>query len=156
MHSKDLRRVISFDIDGTLVTGHGPGPITLEMVKQAKELGYIIVSCSDRPVGDQKAMWEKAGIVAEFTVLKHMLENVKSQFEADVYYHIGDTELDQHYAGLSGFEFLQVQDMDPEPWMLAPDGIAHWGPEGRKLVDHNNLPHQPTRYDTQDWNGEHV
>ena len=153
---QDLKRVISFDIDGTLVTGHGPGPITLEMVKQAQEWGYVIGSCSDRPIGDQKNMWEKAGIVVAFTVLKHMLEDVKSKFDADVYYHIGDTELDKHYAELSGFKFLQVQDMQPEPWMVAPDGEVHWGPEGRMAVDPNNLPHQPTRYDTQDWSGEHV
>lgn len=152
----DLKRVISFDIDGTLETGHGPGPITLDMVRRAKEWGYIIGSCSDRPVPDQRSMWEKHGIEVEFTVLKHMLDGVRSKFEADVYYHIGDTDLDMHYAGLAGFRFLQVQDMAPEPWMLASDGQVHWGPEGRGAVDPNNLPHQPTRYDTDDWSGEHI
>ena len=152
----DLRRLISFDIDGTLVTGHGPGPITLEMVRRAKEWGYVIGSCSDRPVGDQRNMWEKSGIEVEFTVLKHLLDSVKSKFDADVYYHIGDTELDKHYAERSGFQFLQVQDMQPEAWMLGPDGKADWGPEGRAPIDPNNLPKQPTRYDTQEWNGEHI
>lgn len=151
-----LKRVISFDIDGTLETGHGPGPITLDMVRQAKECGYIIGSCSDRPVGDQRNMWAKSGIEVEFTVLKHMLDAVRSKFEADVYYHIGDTDLDQFYAGQAGFEFLQVQNMAPEPWMMAPDGQVHWGPEGRGPVDPNNLPHQPTRYNTDDWSGEHI
>jgi hypothetical protein len=153
---QSLKKLISFDIDGTLETGHGPGPITLDMVRRAKEWGYVIGSCSDRPIGDQRAMWEKYGIEVEFTVLKHMLGNVRSQFEAEQYYHIGDTDLDMHYAGLAGFQFLQVQDMEPEPWMRTPDGEVHWGPEGRRPVDHDNLPHQPTRYDTQDWRGEHT
>ena len=124
--------LISFDIDGTLTTGHGPGPITKDMVERAKEWGYIIGSCSDRPVGDQKNMWETWGIEVSFTVLKHMLDTVKSRFEADSYVHIGDTDVDYHFARVSGFDFLQVQTMDPEPWMLSPeDGQCHWGPEGR-------------------------
>lgn len=146
-----LKKLISFDIDGTLETGNGPGPITLDMVRQAKEWGYIIGSCSDRPVGDQKAMWERAGIVVEFTVLKHMLDGVRSQFEADEYTHIGDTDLDQHYAGLAGFQFLAVQMMDPEPWMQSPDGETHWGPQGRGYVD--TLPPQPSRPPPDSWGG---
>ena len=146
-----LKKLISFDIDGTLETGNGPGPITLEMVKRAKEWGHIIGSCSDRPVGDQKAMWERAGIVVEFTVLKHMLDGVKSQFQADEYLHIGDTDLDQHYAGLAGFQFLAVQMMDPEPWMQSPDGNTYWGPQGRGYVD--QLPPQPSRTPPDSWGG---
>ncbi len=144
-------KLISFDIDGTLETGNGPGPITLDMVRQAKELGYIIGSCSDRPVGDQKAMWERAGITVEFTVLKHMLDGVKGQFEADEYVHIGDTDLDQHYAGLAGFEFLAVQMMDPLPWMQSPDGETYWGPQGRGYVD--QLPPQPSKNQPDAWGG---
>jgi len=146
-----LVQLISFDIDGTLETGNGPGPITLDMVRQAKESGHIIGSCSDRPVGDQKQMWERAGIVVEFTVLKHMLEGIRHQFEADQYYHIGDTDLDKHYAGLAGFTFLAVQMMDPEPWMLSPDGTVHWGPHGRGYVD--ELPPQPSQIPPDSWGG---
>lgn len=147
-----LAILISFDIDGTLETGNGPGPITLDMVRRAKEMGYIIGSCSDRPVGDQRGMWERNGIVVEFTVLKHMLDGVKAQFKAEEYYHIGDTDLDKHYAGLSGFKFLQVQSMEPEPWMRSADGEVHWGPEGRGVL--YGIPHQPTRYETESWGGE--
>ena len=39
--------------------------------------------------------------------------------------------MDQHYALLSGFEFLQVQTMDPHPWMHNEAGEVLWGPEGR-------------------------
>ena len=127
--------LISFDIDGTLETGNGPGPITLEMVRRALALGHVIGSCSDRPVQDQQAMWAAAGIEPSFTVLKHKLDTVKTQFtEVEIYYHIGDTELDQHYARLNAFEFEQVQVMEPHAWMLNDAGEAGWGPNGRGMV----------------------
>ncbi|MFH1560162.1 MAG: hypothetical protein ABID84_01950 [Chloroflexota bacterium] len=113
-----MKRLISFDIDGTLETGIEPGPLTIAMVRRAQELGYIIGSCSDRPVSAQRAMWERQGVVVDFTVLKHMLEEVRTQFEADEYFHIGDTDLDRHYAVLAGFEFLPVATTTGEPWML--------------------------------------
>ncbi|MEX2376395.1 MAG: HAD hydrolase family protein, partial [Dehalococcoidia bacterium] len=62
-----MQHLISFDIDGTLVTGNGPGPITLEMVRRALAQGHIIGSCSDRPVQDQRNMWAEAGIEVSFT-----------------------------------------------------------------------------------------
>ncbi len=113
-----LKRLISFDIDGTLEVGNPPGTITMAMVKRARELGYIIGSCSDRPVPLQRAIWEQQGITVDFTVSKHMLGDVRTQFEADVYYHIGDTNLDRQYAGQAGFEFLPVQTTTGEPWMI--------------------------------------
>jgi hypothetical protein len=127
-----MPQLISFDIDGTLETGNGPGPITLEMVRRAKEQGHIIGSCSDRPVQDQKNMWAAAGIEVSFTVLKHKLDTVKAEYpDAEVYYHIGDTEMDEHYARISGFEYLKVQTMEPEAWMCSEDGVCYWGPQGR-------------------------
>ena len=131
-----MAELISFDIDGTLETGNGPGPITLAMVRQALEMGYIIGSCSDRPVGDQRNMWERAGIPVEFTVLKHMLGDVKAKFTAEQYYHIGDTDMDKHYAGVAGFTFVQVQTMERTPWM----GDIPWGPLGRATA--YNAPKQ--------------
>lgn len=124
--------LISFDIDGTLETGNGPGPITLLMVRRALEHGHIIGSASDRPTQDQKNMWERAGIEVSFTIGKHRLSLIKEQFtEAEAYYHIGDTELDEHYAVMHGFEFLQVQTMDPHAWMHDEQGEVLWGPQGR-------------------------
>lgn len=129
-----MPHLISFDIDGTLVTGNGPGPITLEMVRRAKEQGHIIGSCSDRAVANQKEMWATAGIEVSFTVPKHRLDSVKEQFpDAEAYFHIGDTNMDEHYAKLSGFEFVQVQIMEPTPWVLNEAGEALWGPEGRGM-----------------------
>ena len=63
------------------------------------------------------------------------LDTVKAEFtDVEAYYHIGDTELDQHYTRLSAFEFEQVQTMEPHPWMLNEAGEADWGPNGRGMV----------------------
>ena len=117
-----MKRLISFDIDGTLEFGNPPGTVTVAMVRRAQEMGYFIGSCSDRPVGNQKTLWQDLGIAVDFTVSKHLLSEVRSKFEADVYYHIGDTNMDEHYAVLAGFEFLQVQTTTGEPWMLTGQG----------------------------------
>ena len=83
-----MKRLISFDIDGVLAVAGEPGPITLDMVRRARELGYIIGSCSDIPVPMQRAMWEKQGIEVAFTVLKHRLGELRSQFDSEEYYLI--------------------------------------------------------------------
>ena len=106
-----LARLISFDIDGTLETGNPPGVITMRMVRDVMACGYIVGSCSDRPISSQKRMWAEHGINVGFTSLKHRLDGVKERFAADEYYHVGDTEVDRHYAGLSGFRFIPVQEV---------------------------------------------
>ena len=101
-----MPKLISFDIDGTLEVGDPPGYVTMNMVRKAKGLGYIIGSCSDRTVSNQQRIWRDHDILVEFTVLKHQLDLVKAKFEAEEYYHIGDTELDRLFAGRAGFEYL--------------------------------------------------
>jgi len=101
-----LPKLISFDIDGTLETGDPPGYITMALVRKAAELGYIIGSCSDRPVSHQQRMWLEHGITVSFTVLKHQLDRVKAAFPADAYLHIGDTNMDRHYAERNGFAYF--------------------------------------------------
>jgi hydroxymethylpyrimidine pyrophosphatase-like HAD family hydrolase len=101
-----LPKLISFDIDGTLETGDPPGCITMARVREARELGYIIGSCSDRPVSVQQQMWRTHGIEVAFTVLKHHLDRVKVQFAAEHYVHIGDTNMDKHYAERNGFTYF--------------------------------------------------
>ncbi len=98
--------LISFDIDGTLEMGDPPGPITMDMVRRAKELGYVIGSCSDRTISSQRRIWRDSEILVEFTVLKHQLDSVKAEFDAEEYFHIGDTALDRMYAERSRFEYL--------------------------------------------------
>ena len=101
-----MAKLISFDIDGTLEVGDPPGYVTMNMVRRAKGLGYIIGSCSDRTVSNQRRIWRDHEIPVEFTVLKHQLVLVKVEFDAEEYYHIGDTELDRFYAGQAGFAYL--------------------------------------------------
>ena len=86
----------------------------MEMVRQLQNDGYIIGSCSDRPVPAQKQIWERYEIEPSFTVLKHQLDSVKSALPAAVYCHIGDTDLDKHYANLSDFEFRYMYEVVEE------------------------------------------
>ena len=113
------RRVLSFDIDGTLETGEPPGIIPVTLVRTAQRLGYLVGSCSDRPISFQQAMWERLAIRADFTVLKHRLADVRARFEAAVYYHVGDTEIDERFAGEAGFRFLRAD----------ADAHRRWGAE---------------------------
>lgn len=101
-----MAKLISFDIDGTLEVGDPPGCITMARVRRAQELGYIIGSCSDRTVSTQQRMWMEHGITVAFTVLKHRLEHVKAEFSAELYYHIGDTNMDRYYAERAGFTYF--------------------------------------------------
>ena len=109
--------LISFDIDGTLEVGDPPGVLTMDMVRTVQQKGFIIGSCSDRPPSSQRAIWEQHDIAVAFTVPKHMLPDVKAQFEADAYYHTGDREdLDKQYALAAGFKFLWPDEAAAQPW----------------------------------------
>ena len=109
--------LISFDIDGTLEFGDPPGAITTDMVRRAKELGFLIGSCSDRFPSAQHALWADRNIKVDFVSPKHMLEEVKARFLAERYLHIGDRELDRQLARQAGFEFLHVDEAVGEPWL---------------------------------------
>jgi phosphoglycolate phosphatase-like HAD superfamily hydrolase len=108
--------LVSFDIDGTLEVGDPPGLVTAAMVRRARELGYLIGSCSDRPLSHQERIWEGLGIEPEFIVLKHRLGDVRARFRADVYYHIGDTDIDAHFASGAGFRFLRADATTHQSW----------------------------------------
>jgi hypothetical protein len=101
-----MPKLISFDIDGTLEVGDPPGYITIAHVQQALALGYIVGSCSDWPVSHQRRMWSERGITVSFTVLKHQLDRVRAEFSAEAYFHIGDTNMDKHYAERNGFVYF--------------------------------------------------
>ena len=111
-----MAKLISFDIDGTLEVGDPPGSITMDMVREAQEAGYLIGSCSDRTISAQKRLWEEHGIAVEFTVLKHNLSDVAARFEADEYLHIGDTDLDLQISQAAGFRFIPVDEAPSLMW----------------------------------------
>ncbi|MCL0105365.1 hypothetical protein M1N90_01225 [Dehalococcoidia bacterium] len=109
--------LISFDIDGTLEVGDPPGPLTMDMVRKVKEKGFLIGSCSDRPISAQRAIWNENDIEVDFVIPKHMLSDVKKKFTADVYCHIGDREdLDRQYALKAGYDFLWPDDACENDW----------------------------------------
>jgi hypothetical protein len=113
--------LVSFDIDGTLETGDPPGPITLDLVRRARNLGHIIGSASDRTRSDQQAMWDREGIDVHFVSHKHHLDEVRSRFACDRFVHIGDTDVDRYYAKQAAFEFwsvLEVPDEGAPGWIL--------------------------------------
>jgi hypothetical protein len=106
--SSPLVTLVSFDIDGTLELGDPPGFVTAAMVASARQRGFVIGSCSDRPLSHQAVIWNRLALVPDFTVLKHRLDDVRARFPGHAYIHIGDTDVDEHYAMRSGFEFLRV------------------------------------------------
>ena len=116
--------LVSFDIDGTLEVGDPPGIVSIALVKTAKRLGYLVGSCSDRPISHQQSLWERLKIAVDFTVLKHELASVKARFTAAAYYHIGDTELDQFFADGAGFRFLSADPDAHRVWSVELLGSA--------------------------------
>ena len=109
-------RLLSVDIDGTLEIGDPPGIITIGAVRAARRLGYLVGTCSDRPLAHQRRLWERLELNPDFTVLKHRLAEVRSAFTAVAYYHIGDTDVDEHFAGLAGFRFLRADAVSFRAW----------------------------------------
>ena len=116
--------LVSFDIDGTLEIGQPPGIVPIALVRRAQQLGYLIGSCSDRPISYQQAMWERIQIVADFTALKHRLDDVKARLPDAAYYHIGDTDLDHFFATSAGFRFLRAEPDEHRAWVVELFGEA--------------------------------
>ena len=120
-----MKILLSFDIDGTLETGDPPGPVTLDMVRRARDMGCIIGSASDRSISSQTAMWERSEIVVDFVANKHVLMEIKQRFEADFYLHLGDRELDRQFAREAEFDFMWMDEAASEPWIaIQNSGIA--------------------------------
>lgn len=116
--------LVSFDIDGTLEAGDPPGPVTFGLVTEARALGCVIGSASDRTLSEQRAIWQQAGIRPDFTCHKHRLKESTVHFGCQRLLHIGDTSLDEYYARLAGFEFRYATDLPacPGSWLTAFPG----------------------------------
>jgi hypothetical protein len=119
MKGRVQRGLISFDIDGTLEFGEPPGIITVATALLAKEMGFVIGSCSDRTVGAQINLWQQAGVEVDFTVVKQNLLVVRGNYPLHNYLHIGDTEVDRRMAAEAGFTFVDVTVLENEmSWLL--------------------------------------
>lgn len=105
------RTLISFDIDGTLEVGEPAGPLRLDFVRWVQEHGCVIGSSSDRTLGFQSGLWSRAGITTDFVSGKHQLTDVRIRFDCDRFIHIGDTRVDEHFAGIAGFTYVPVDDL---------------------------------------------
>ena len=104
------KRLISFDIDGTMEFGDPPGRVTIQWVQQAQKQGHIVGSASDRPLSSQRRLWKENGLdVIDFVILKHWLEDLKEMFEVDEYWHVGDTDMDRLIASKAGFNFFWAE-----------------------------------------------
>ena len=103
--------LVSFDIDGTMEFGNPPGPITIDAVRTLAQRGHVVGSASDRTSTDQSSLWAKHDVEVAFVGGKHHLADVRERFPADRHVHVGDTDVDRHYAVLAGFEFVLVEDL---------------------------------------------
>jgi hypothetical protein len=120
--------LISFDIDGTMEFGDPPGPISAAVARELVDRGVIVGVGSDWPRSAQAPLWNGHGIEPRFVGGKHHLHEVKAEFPADRYVHVGDTDVDERYALLAGFEFLHVDDLEAP---VVPESIhdpASWTP----------------------------
>ncbi len=97
--------LMSFDIDGTLEMGDPPGPIPLDLVRLAKERGYLVGSASDRTLLDQRRLWDRHQIEVDFVSNKHRLHEVRARFTISRGIHIGDALMDEISAHHAGFDF---------------------------------------------------
>ncbi|MBV8951016.1 MAG: hypothetical protein JOZ99_09080 [Actinobacteria bacterium] len=102
------RIVVSFDIDGTMCFGDPAGPVSVDLPQRVAALGHVIGCASDRTRREQLTLWDRHGIEVAFVGGKHNLHEVRDRFPARRYVHIGDTEVDEHYAIVAGFEFVHV------------------------------------------------
>ena len=70
------------------------------------------------PLSSQRALWEEHDIPMAFVASKPDLTELRATIEADAYYHIGDSIIDQQYAKWGGFDFWWSDDAVAEPWLL--------------------------------------
>jgi predicted mannosyl-3-phosphoglycerate phosphatase (HAD superfamily) len=122
LSTESTRVLVSFDIDGTLEVGDPPGPITLDTVRRAKAMGYVIGSCSDRTHREQRELWKRHDIEVDFVSLKHELSAIRVDGECVRNVHVGDSTVDQHYAGIAGFEFWFVHELPASDGWLFVSG----------------------------------
>ncbi len=103
--------LVSVDIDGTLEAGDPQGPVPLEFVRRVGALGALVGSSSDRTIADQRQFWRAAGVRIDFVVLKQQLPGLAGRYRCDRYVHVGDSMMDEYYAGVAGFDFWNARSL---------------------------------------------
>jgi hypothetical protein len=103
--------LVSVDIDGTLEAGDPQGPVPLEFVRRIGALGALVGSSSDRTIADQRQFWRAAGARIDFVVLKQQLPGLPGRYTCDRYVHVGDSMMDEYYAGVAGFDFWNARSL---------------------------------------------
>ncbi|SRR6266851_3256376 len=118
--------LVSFDVDGTLEVGDPPGPLPMELVRHAQSLGYVVGSSSDRTLSEQRSIWRDHDIDVDFMGHKHTMHQVRERFKRGRNIHIGDTDLDRHFAVQAGFEFWWAHEfpLDGIPELPPVEGLA--------------------------------
>jgi hypothetical protein len=101
--------LVSLDIDGTVEGGDPPGPVPFEFARRLVAIGALVGSSSDRTVTDQRKFWRAGGVGVDFVVLKHDLPRLPDRYPGCRYLHVGDSMMDEHYAGLGGFAFWNAR-----------------------------------------------
>ncbi len=95
-------------------------------MRQAKAKGYVVGSGSDRIRSYQQQLWDTHGIEVDFVGGKHHLAELRNQFKANRYIHIGDSDMDRYYAEAAGFEFLDVKDIAASHNALSGEDFFNW------------------------------
>ena len=87
--------VVSFDIDLTLVTPDDAGEsaggvVPVGTLSVLREMGYIVGTCSDRLVTDQRQLMGDMGFEPDFCVPKSMLGPARAMLPGPSHIHVGD------------------------------------------------------------------
>jgi hypothetical protein len=103
-----MRKVISFDRDGTVF--FGGGPVTKEMLLKLKAEGIIIGPAGGALGHELQQQWLAHGVEPDFWLSKPELGKLKEFYPEAVITHVGDTEDDKYWARRAGIEFMDVEE----------------------------------------------
>jgi len=101
-------KVFSFDRDDTLALSSGP--ITLEMLKELKEKGYVIGTGGGVSGEEQARQWRRWGIEPDFALTKSDLGKLRELYPGAEITHVGDDQLDEEIAKKFGYNYLTPEE----------------------------------------------
>jgi len=101
-------KVFSFDRDDTLALSSGP--ITLEMLKELKEKGYVIGTGGGVSGEEQARQWRRWGIEPDFALTKGDLGELRELYPGAEITHVGDDQADEEIAKKFGYNYLTPEE----------------------------------------------